>query len=184
MKRECGSGYWGCGEARDQRMQALTISTDWLAFAQAEAGCSSVCFLPACQLAGRGRASPASQLGHHGGQASAPRQSQLCGICLLLHFELFVEESGRFLNMDPQNQFHCCKECYLNKNVVMFTMASWYGFVEAAGCAWLKLEASGWGRYQCHVQLLTLDCSQLKNSSLKLLGNDFNLQSNLTSQFF
>ena len=87
-------------------------------------GSSSVCFLPACQLAGRGRASAASQLGHHGGQASAPRQSQLCGICLLLHFELFVEESGRFLNMDPQNQFHCCKECYLNKNVVMFTMAS------------------------------------------------------------
>ena len=116
-------------------------------------GSSSVCFLPACQLAGRGRASAASQLGHHGGQASAPRQSQLCGICLLLHFELFVEESGRFLNMDPQNQFHCCKECYVNKNVVMFTMASWYGFVEAAGCAWLKCEASGWGRYQCHVQL-------------------------------
>ena len=44
MKRQLGSGDCGRGEAMYQHVQPLTTSADWLAWAQAEAGCGNVCF--------------------------------------------------------------------------------------------------------------------------------------------
>ena len=35
----------GAGRAKDQHMQPLTASTDWLASRQAEAGCGKVCLM-------------------------------------------------------------------------------------------------------------------------------------------